>query len=58
MEEGRRRKLEKTDQKHHNLYAAPTIIKVTKPRRIRWAGYAWENKKCMYSHTINLTFNT
>jgi hypothetical protein len=34
---GRRRKLH--NEELHNLYS-PSISKVTKPRRTRWAGYA------------------
>jgi hypothetical protein len=34
---GERRKLH--NEELHNLYSSPSIIRMSKPMRIRWAGY-------------------
>jgi hypothetical protein len=36
-------------EEHHNLYSLPSIIRMMKSRRMRWAGYAalMEEEECI-----------
>jgi hypothetical protein len=38
------------NEKLHNLYSSPSIIRMTKPRRMRWAGHVaqMEEKRNAY----------
>jgi hypothetical protein len=35
------------NEKLHNLYFSPSIIRMIRSRRIRWAVYEWERKRML-----------
>jgi hypothetical protein len=39
---------ERHNEELHNLYSSPNIIRMTKSRRVRWAGHEWGEEECIY----------